>query len=240
MTAPRIRSYVLRQARMSPLQQRSFDTLYDTYSLPLSDFPVDLQHAFGSLRQRLGVPGTPGAEQPREIILEIGFGMGSATVEIAEANPNRDYLGIEVHTPGVGKVLSEIGRRKLSNLLLIRADAVEVLSKMISGHSLGGVHIFFPDPWPKKRHHKRRLVQPDFARLVAEKIRANGYLYIVTDWEDYALSMLDVLERTLGIANTSESFAPPAPWRPRTRFEQKGLDRAHAIFELFFRRIVQS
>ncbi|HUX14491.1 MAG TPA: tRNA (guanosine(46)-N7)-methyltransferase TrmB [Spirochaetia bacterium] len=237
MTAPRIRSYVLRQARMSPLQQRSFDTLYDTYSLPLAQRPVDLEDAFSSLRKRLGVQETG---KPREVILEIGFGMGSATVEIADADRSRDYFGIEVHTPGVGKVLSEIKRRDLSNLLLIRADAVEVVSGMIPGSSLGGVHIFFPDPWPKKRHHKRRLVQPDFARLVGDKIRENGYLYIVTDWEDYAYAMLELLERIPGIANTSTGFAPPKPWRPRTRFEEKGLERSHPIFELFFRRIAQS
>lgn len=228
----RVRSYVLRQARMSPLQQRSYESLYDHYSIPVSQTVVDLAEEFARLRARTGVADTG---KPREIVAEIGFGMGRATVAIAEQDRERDYLGIEVHTPGVGKVLSEIEKRSLTNLLVVRADAVEVIRHMIGPGVLSGVHIFFPDPWPKKRHHKRRLIQPEFAALLAGRIRENGYIYLTTDWEDYAHQMLEVLEATPGLSNTAVEFAPRQPWRPRTRFEEKGLEQLHPIFELLFR-----
>lgn len=232
-SAPRrVRSYVLRQARMSPLQQRSFESLYDLYSMPVTECVVDLQAEFARLRARLGVAESTGH---RDVVAEIGFGMGRATVEIAELDRDRDYLGIEVHTPGVGKVLSEIEKRSLSNLLVVRADAVEVFSRMVAPGALSGVHIFFPDPWPKKRHHKRRLIQPAFTALLAGRLRENGYLYLTTDWEEYAQQMLEVLESTPGLVNSAERFAPRQPWRPRTRFEEKGIEQRHPIFELLFR-----
>jgi tRNA (guanine-N7-)-methyltransferase len=172
------------------------------------------------------------------IVLEIGFGMGEATIELAAAHPEVGYVGIEVHKPGVGKVLSEIETNGLSNLLVIHYDAVAVLSDMIAPGTLAGVHLFFPDPWPKKKHHKRRLVQPVLARLLASRIREGGYLYAVTDWEDYARQMLDVFESTRTLVNQFETFACDIPWRPTTSFERKGRAKRHRIRELFYRKSV--
>jgi len=168
------------------------------------------------------------------VIAEIGFGMGAATAIIAGENPANNYLGIEVHRPGIGRLLWEIERRSLSNIRIVEHDAVEVFEKMIPPCSLEGIHLFFPDPWPKKRHHKRRLVQRPFTQTLAGRLKPRGYVYMVTDWEDYAQWALAELGATNGLVNTADGFAEPRAWRPRTKFEHKGLAKDHQVRELFF------
>ena len=216
-----IRSFVLRQGRLTPAQQRSVETLMAVYGIAYAPGPLDLDAAFGRAAPR---------------ILEIGFGMGGATAEIAAANPGNDYLGIEVHTPGVGNLLKLIDEQGLSNLRVIHHDAVEVLRDMIADGSLDGVHIFFPDPWPKKRHHKRRLLQPALVQLLCRKLKAGGYLHFATDWEEYAQWTLEVLRAETQLANAAEDYAPRPDYRPLTKFEQRGLRLGHGVWDLIYRK----
>ena len=166
--------------------------------------------------------------------MEIGFGMGHATSIIAENNPDINYIGSEVHVPGVGRLLGDIKTKQLKNLYIIEHDALEILETMIPDNSLAGFHIFFPDPWPKKKHHKRRMLQRPRTDLLAKKLAPGGYLYFATDWQEYAESALEELKMTEGLANKYEGYAPHQEWRPRTKFEQKGLDAGRDIYELFF------
>jgi tRNA (guanine-N7-)-methyltransferase len=214
-----IKSYVIRAGRITGAQKRSCDLLAGKYGIPFSENKKDPSSFFGN-------------ENP--VTVEIGFGMGDATARIAQANPGKNYLGIEVHKPGVGKLLWEIESRKLANVKIIEHDAVEVVEKMLPPDSLDAAHIFFPDPWPKKRHHKRRLVTRPFTDILAGAIKPGGYLYMVTDWEDYARWALAELSGTPGMSNSCADFSPPQGWRPRTKFEQKGLDKNHKVWELFF------
>ena len=216
-----IRSYALRRGRMTSLQRRSLATLSGGSCIPFSDAKLDFKELF---------------TDRSEVIVEVGFGMGDATAQIAAENPERGFLGIEVFEAGVGKLLSEIERRELCNVKIIVHDAREVLAAMVPDGSLAGVHIFFPDPWPKKRHHKRRLIQPSFARLVAEKLRPGAYLYVVTDWEDYAEQVLSVLGSEPLLANPHGGYAPRQEWRPETSFERKGQRKNHLIREVYFVR----
>ncbi|GHV37779.1 tRNA (guanine-N(7)-)-methyltransferase [Spirochaetia bacterium] len=219
-----IKSYVLRAGRMSVAQKRSYETLSPRFCIPFSPDAASAPAFFGN-------------ENP--LIIEIGFGMGIATADIAEANPQKNYLGLEVHTPGIGRLLWEIEKRDLRNIRIIEHDAVEVLEKMLAPGSAAAFHIFFPDPWPKKRHHKRRLVTRPFTDMLAEKLSSGGYLYMVTDWEDYGNQALAELSATPGLINPhagsgKSGFAPHQDWRPRTRFEQKGIDKNHKVLELYF------
>jgi len=216
-----IRSFVLRQGRLTPAQQRAVETLLPLYGIPYAAEPLDLDRAFGRLAPK---------------ILEIGFGMGAATAQIAAANPDKDYLGIEVHTPGVGNLLKLMEERELTNLRVIQHDAVEVLRHMIADASLDGVHIFFPDPWPKKRHHKRRLLQAEFVALLCSKLKPGGYLHFATDWEEYAQWTLEVLRAEPKLANTVVDYAPRPEYRPLTKFEQRGLNLGHGVWDLIFTR----
>jgi tRNA (guanine-N7-)-methyltransferase len=216
-----IRSYVLRAGRVTEAQTRSIAELLPVYGIPFSPKPLDLDAAFGR-----GAPK----------ILEIGFGMGETTAHIAQAQPAIDYLAIEVHTPGVGGLLKKIRDLGLSNVRIIRHDAVEVLEHMIPPASLDAVHIFFPDPWPKKRHHKRRLVQPPLVALVASRMKPGGVLHVATDWEDYAFQILDVLSAEPALANTADGFAPRPESRPLTKFENRGLKLGHRVWDVVFRR----
>lgn len=216
-----IRSFVLRQGRLTPAQQRAVETLLPLYGVPYAAEPLDLDRAFG---------------RPAPKILEIGFGMGAATAQIAAANPDKDYLGIEVHTPGVGNLLKLMEERELTNLRVIQHDAVEVLRHMIADASLDGVHIFFPDPWPKKRHHKRRLLQAEFVALLCSKLKPGGYLHFATDWEEYAQWTLEVLRAEPKLANTGVDYAPRPEYRPLTKFEQRGLNLGHGVWDLIFTR----
>lgn len=217
-----IKSYVVRTGRMTRGQQNAFDTLQPLYCIPFKDEEIDYI-GFGS--------------EGRPVILEIGFGMGKGTAVIADSFPNLFFIGVEVYPPGVGSLLCEITHRKLTNLRIIRHDAVQVLEKMISVNSLAGIHIFFPDPWPKKRHKKRRLIQPEFIESVADRIKPGGYIYIVTDWEDYSRQIYDILSHTNSFTNPYVRFAAPVPWRPETSFEKKGLEKNHTIFEFYFIKI---
>ncbi|MCU0967781.1 MAG: tRNA (guanosine(46)-N7)-methyltransferase TrmB [Rubrivivax sp.] len=206
---------------MGPGQQRALATLGPRYLLPFATRQVDPRAVFG---------------RAAPVIVEIGFGMGDATALVAAAMPDHDFIGVEVHEAGVGALLRRIGEQQLTNLRIVRHDAVEVLQQMIAPASLAGVHLWFPDPWPKTRHHKRRLVQPPFAALVASRLAPGGYLHCATDWQPYAEQMLDVLSATPGLVNTSAGFAERPAWRPPTKFEQRGLRLGHGVWDLVFRR----
>ena len=216
-----IRSFVLRQGRVSNAQRRAHDTLLPVFGVPFAQAPLDLGTLFGR-------------QAPR--ILEIGFGMGETTARIAAEHPEIDYLAIEVHTPGVGSLLKLIDESKLGNIRIVQHDAMEVLQHMVPPGSLDGVHIFFPDPWPKKRHHKRRLVQPPLIALLASRMAAGAYLHMATDWEEYAQQMLEVLESEPQLANTFEGFAERPDSRPQTKFETRGLRLGHRVLDLVFRK----
>lgn len=171
------------------------------------------------------------------LCIEIGFGMGNATTQIALRNPDNSYLGIEVHVPGVGRLLSNIENEGIENLKIINHDAVEVLNNMIPESSVEGFHIFFPDPWPKKKHHKRRLINPEFTALLVSRLKVGGYIYTATDWEDYADQMIKVLSANQDLENEFESWAEKPVWRPETAFESKGKKKNHVIRELYFKRV---
>jgi tRNA (guanine-N7-)-methyltransferase len=221
LSARPIRSFVLRQGRVSNAQQRYHDEGMPRFGLPYATAPLDLTVVFGRSAPK---------------ILEIGCGMGETTAAIAAAQLDNDYLGIEVHTPGVGSLLKEITTRELTNLRVIQHDAVEVVRDMIPTNSLAGIHIYFPDPWPKKRHHKRRLLQPPFVALLASRLAPGGYLHCATDWEEYAQQMLEVLGAEPLLANTAADFAPRPAWRPQTKFETRGLRLGHGVWDVLFRR----
>jgi tRNA (guanine-N7-)-methyltransferase len=218
---PRIRSYVLRAGRVGSGQARALAELGPRYLLPYQSGLVDLDAIYGRSAPK---------------ILEIGFGMGEGLAEIAAAHPENDYLGVEVHTPGVGALLKQVGERGLDNVRVIQHDAVEVLTHMLAPGSLAGVHIFFPDPWHKKRHNKRRLIQPPFVRLLAGRIAPGGYLHLATDWEDYALQMLEVLSAEPELANITDGFSPRPDTRPLTKFEQRGIRLGHGVWDLVFHK----
>jgi len=216
-----IRSFVLRQGRVSSAQARFREEGMPRWGIEYRNQQLDFDAAFGR-------------HAPR--ILEIGCGMGETTAVIAAAHPQNDYLGIEVHTPGVGSLLKEIALRELTNLRVVQHDAVEVVRDMLPEGSLAGIHIYFPDPWPKKRHHKRRLIQPPFVALLASRLAPGGYIHCATDWEEYAQQMLEVLGGEPLLANTAAGFAPRPDYRPRTKFEQRGERLGHGSWDVIFRR----
>lgn len=217
-----IRSFVLRQGRMSNAQTRALETLLPRWGIPYQETLLDLDTAFGRTAPK---------------ILEIGFGMGDSTAAIAAAHPQNDYLGIEVHGPGVGSLLNQIEALSLSNLRVIQHDAVEVLKHMIAPASLDGVHIFFPDPWHKKKHHKRRLIQPEFVALLTEKLKPGGYLHAATDWQEYAEHILTVLAAEPKLANSAVDFSPKPDYRPLTKFEQRGIKLGHGVWDIVFKKV---
>ena len=216
-----IRSFVLRQGRMTEGQKRAQADLLPRFGIEYSASQLDLDAAFGR-------------KAPK--ILEIGFGMGETTAAIALAHPENDYLGVEVHAPGVGALLKRIDAGGITNIRIIRHDAVAVLQAMIPPDSLAGAHVFFPDPWPKKKHHKRRLVQPPFIALLASRIAPGGYLHLATDWEQYAEQMLEVLGAEPLLENTAPGYAERPSSRPLTKFENRGLKLGHGVWDLVFRR----
>jgi len=220
-----LRSFVLRAGRLGTGQQRALEELGPRYVLPYTAQPLDLDTVFGRLAPR---------------VLEIGFGMGDATAQVAAALPGTDFIGVEVHTPGVGALLKHVGAQALSNLRLVQHDAVEVMAHMLAPGSLAGVHIWFPDPWHKKRHNKRRLVQPDFVARLLTRLAPGGYLHCATDWQPYAEQMLEVLAAEPQLVNTSNDasgYAPRPDWRPLTKFEQRGLKLGHGVWDLVFRHV---
>jgi tRNA (guanine-N7-)-methyltransferase len=216
-----LRSYVLRQGRLSPAQRRAHETLLPRYGIAYRAQFVDLHAVFGRAAPK---------------ILEIGFGMGETTARLAQMHPECDYLGVEVHTPGIGSLLRRIDELQLTNVRIVPHDAVEVVRDMIEDAALNGVHIFFPDPWPKKRHHKRRLLQPPFARLLASRLAPGAYLHVATDWRDYAVSILEVLRNEPLLENTAVDFAPGPGFRPLTKFEARGRKLGHSVWDLVFVR----
>jgi tRNA (guanine-N7-)-methyltransferase len=215
----RIQTFVLRKGRMTEGQQRDYDTLSGSWCIPFKKVPLNYNSIF---------------DNTNELTIEIGFGMGQATAELADQNRNKNYLGIEVHTPGVGRLLGEIRKRNLQNLFIIEHDALEVLEEMIPDNSVNAFHIFFPDPWPKKKHHKRRLMKRPNTDLIAKKLASGGYIYFVTDWYEYAEFALEQLEQTPYLKNKYTGFATKQPWRPETKFEQKGIKAKHPITEILF------
>ena len=224
-----IRSYVLRQGRVSPAQQRACDTLLPRFGIPYAAQPLDLDQAFGRAAQK---------------ILEIGFGMGDSTATIALAHPENDYLALEVHTPGVGNLLKLIDLQQIPNIRIIQHDAVEVLRDMLGEATLDGVHIFFPDPWHKARHNKRRLIQAPFVAQLVQKLkpacpelgRRGGYIHVATDWQDYAEQVLAVLSAEPLLENTAADYAPRPAYRPLTKFEKRGINLGHGVWDLVFKR----
>lgn len=213
-----IRSFVHRQKKLSKRQQLAFSALPNQNTLST---PIDFQILF---------------EREALTILEIGFGMGDSLLQQALQYPENNYLGIEVHRPGIALLLTQIEKLQLKNIKVIYADATEILAHSIPKHSLDLVQIFFPDPWPKTRHHKRRLVQPKFIDLLHEKLKLNGKLHLATDWQDYAQHMLKVMENTTQWKNTAEKnqFTPRPSTRPLTKFEKRGQQLGHLIWDLIF------
>jgi tRNA (guanine-N7-)-methyltransferase len=214
-----IRSFVLRQGRMSPAQQRALDTLLPRYGVAFQNTAIDFDRVFGRSAPR---------------VLEIGCGMGETTARIAAEQPAVDFLGVEVHAPGVGSLLRQVDERGLANVRVVMHDAVEVLAAMIPPASLAGVHVFFPDPWPKKRHHKRRLLKPGFVHELARRLLPGGYLHVATDWEDYAQEILATLASEPLLANSAPDFAPRPEARPLTKFEARGLKLGHRVWDVIF------
>ncbi|NLK46362.1 MAG: tRNA (guanosine(46)-N7)-methyltransferase TrmB [Treponema sp.] len=216
-----IKTFVLRQGRMTEAQQRDYNELSGRWRIPYTPSALNFIDVFDNMNP---------------VVVEIGFGMGKATAIIAEQNPDKNYLGIEVHTPGVGKLLGEIRNKDLHNLYIIQHDAVEVLETMLQDNSISAFHVFFPDPWPKKKHYKRRLMQRPVTNLLASKLSTGGYIYMATDWEPYAEFALEELSQTEKLINRYDSYAPHQKWRPETRFEQKGLSAEREIYELIFEK----
>lgn len=224
MIMDHIRSYVLRQGRVSSAQQRHREDMMPKIGIDYAPRIVDFDALFGRRAPR---------------ILEIGFGMGETTAAIAQGMPDHDFIAIEVHTPGVGSLCKQIAEQGIGNIRIVQHDAVEVLRDMIAAGSLAGAHIFFPDPWPKKRHHKRRLIQPPLVGLLASRLAPGGHLHCATDIEDYAQQMVEVLRGCALLENTSsapDGFAPRPEYRPQTKFEARGLRLGNGVWGVVFRR----
>ncbi len=219
----RIRSFVLRQGRLTKGQERALQTGWPQFGIEYATQTLDLNQVFGR------------AEGKK--ILEIGFGMGDATAKIAQTLPACDFLAVEVHTPGVGSLLKLMQEGDIQNIRIIQHDAVEVLQAMLADASLDGVHIFFPDPWHKKRHHKRRLIQAEFVQLLCAKLKAGAYIHVATDWQEYAEWVLEVLRAEPQLENTAADYAEKPAYRPLTKFENRGLKLGHGVWDLVFRRV---
>ncbi|PKO35160.1 MAG: tRNA (guanosine(46)-N7)-methyltransferase TrmB [Betaproteobacteria bacterium HGW-Betaproteobacteria-7] len=220
-----IKSYVRRAGRMSEAQQRYYAEMMPKIGIPYQAQQIDLNAVFGRANPK---------------ILEIGCGMGETTAKIADANPDNDYFGLEVHVPGVGALCKQIAERGLNNLRIGQHDAVEIVRDMLPEASLDGVHVFFPDPWHKARHNKRRLIQPPFVALLASRLKPGGYFHCATDWEEYAHQMLEVLSAEPSLVNTADAqlggFAPRPEYRPLTKFENRGLRLGHGVWDVIFKK----
>lgn len=219
----RIRSFVMRTGRMTPGQQRALEQQWPHYGLEADGQPLDLPRVFG---------------RTAPVTLEIGFGMGDSLLSMAGAAPERDFIGIEVHLPGVGRLINRAHEAGVQNLRVMKDDAVQILEQQIEDGALDRVQIFFPDPWHKKRHHKRRLIQPEFVALLARKLSPGGWLHLATDWGNYAEHMLEVMQAAPDFENTvDEGFLPERPaFRPETKFEQRGKRLGHGVWDLVFER----
>lgn len=220
-TDHRIRSFVTRAGRLSTAQGRAIEELGPQFFIPYTKTPLDIAHTFGRVAPT---------------IFEIGFGMGETTAKIAASMPEKNFIGVEVHTPGVGSLLKQIGEQGLTNLRIIQHDAFEVLTHMIAPASLAGVHVFFPDPWHKARHNKRRLIQSPLVQLLSSRIAAGAYIHCATDWQEYAEQMLEVLGAEPSLRNTADAYAPRPDYRPVTKFENRGLKLGHGVWDLVFKK----
>jgi tRNA (guanine-N7-)-methyltransferase len=219
----KIRSFVRREGRLTTGQQHALDTLWPKYGIDMSDTALDLGSIFGN-------------EQP--VILEIGFGNGDSLAQMAKGNPGLNYLGIEVHRPGVGHLLYLIEEQGIENLRIMSEDAVEIIRNQIPEQALTGVQLFFPDPWPKKKHHKRRIVQAEFVKLIASRLKPGGFFHMATDWENYAEHMLEVMSAAEDFENSTKEgdFIPRPDSRPLTKFEQRGQRLGHGVWDLLYIR----
>ena len=218
----RIRSFVLRQGRVTKGQANALETQWPKYGVEYGLQRIDSNALFGRTESKK--------------ILEIGFGMGETTAKIAQTLPDCDFLAVEVHTPGVGALLKLIEELALTNIRIIQHDVVEVLQHMLADASLDGVHIFFPDPWHKKRHHKRRLIQAEFVKLLCTKLKVGGYLHVATDWQEYAEWVLEVLKAETQLQNTAVDYAEKPSYRPLTKFENRGIKLGHGVWDMVFKR----
>ncbi len=219
----RIRSFVLRQGRMTKAQVLAYEAGLPKFGVTYEEKWLDLNALFKR------------EQSPK--VLEIGFGMGETTAKIAQTLPESDFLAAEVHTPGVGALLKLINDENLQNIRIIQHDVVEVLQNMLPDASLDGVHIFFPDPWHKKRHHKRRLIQAEFVQLLCTKLKVGAYLHVATDWQEYAEWVLDVLKAEPQLQNTASDYAEKPSYRPLTKFENRGIKLGHGVWDMFFTRV---
>jgi tRNA (guanine-N7-)-methyltransferase len=219
----RIRSFVLRQGRLTKGQERALETAWPQFGIECQAVSLDLNSIFGRTESKK--------------ILEIGFGMGDATAKIAQTLPESDFLAVEVHTPGVGSLLKLMQEGDIHNVRIVQHDAVEVLQNMLPDQSLDGVHIFFPDPWHKKRHHKRRLIQAEFMKLLCSKLRVGAYIHVATDWQEYAEWVLEVLSMEPLLKNIALDYAEKPSYRPLTKFENRGIKLGHGVWDLVFNRI---
>lgn len=217
----KVRSFVLRTGRLSEFQKNAMNQNWHCYGLEHQNQPFDFKKIYGN-------------DNP--VVLEIGFGMGYSLVEMALNNPDKNYLGIEVHTPGVGACIAYALEKEVKNLRVICHDATEILRDCIADNSLGGLQLFFPDPWHKTKHHKRRIVQPHFVQTICQKLQADGFVHFATDWENYAQQMLDVLQQESCLQNTSNTndYIPRPDFRPLTKFEQRGRKLGHGVWDLYF------
>ena len=220
-TERRIRSFVTRTGRVSDAQARAIETLGPVFCIPYQKSLLDIDATFG---------------RQAPTVFEIGFGMGETSAKISAGMPEKNFIGVEVHTPGVGSLLKLTDEMGLKNQRIIQHDAVEVLNYMIAPESLHGVHVFFPDPWHKARHNKRRLIQGPLVQLLASRLAPGGYLHCATDWEEYAVQMLEVLSAEPALENTAEAYAPRPEYRPVTKFENRGLRLGHGVWDLVFRK----
>jgi tRNA (guanine-N7-)-methyltransferase len=217
----RIRSFVQRSGRMTPSQQNALEQQWPSFGLQLTDGLLDFKQLFGN-------------DNP--VIMEIGFGMGDSLITMAKTMPENNYLGIEVHKPGVGRLLNNAQNEGLSNLKVFADDAIEVMAQCIADHSLGGVQLFFPDPWHKKKHNKRRIVQPKFAQDIRQKLAPNGIFHMATDWQPYAEHMMEVMEVAPGYSNLAGpgEFSPQPDFRPVTKFQRRGEGKGHGVWDLMY------
>jgi tRNA (guanine-N7-)-methyltransferase len=219
----RIRSFIRRQGRLTEGQQKALEEHWHSYCLDPND-----DHDFTQVFGRKAV-----------LIVEIGFGNGASLAEMAAANPQQDYIGIEVHKPGIGHLILQLRQKNLTNVRIFFADAIEILEQRINDHSLAGIHLFFPDPWPKKRHHKRRIVRPEYAALFAKKLQRGGYFHAATDWQNYAEGMLSVLNNCASLSNACKqnNYCARPDYRPLTKFEQRGINLGHGVWDLIFKKV---
>ncbi|MBU0656960.1 MAG: tRNA (guanosine(46)-N7)-methyltransferase TrmB [Gammaproteobacteria bacterium] len=219
-----IKSFVLRQGRMTKGQEQSLETLWPQFGIETAAIPLDFAQLFG---------------RAAPVTLEIGFGNGESLAQMAQAAPERDFIGIEVHTPGVGHLLKLVGEKGLTNLRVMNSDAVDILQQRIPAGSLDRVQLFFPDPWHKKKHHKRRIVQADFVKLIASRLRTGGVFHMATDWENYAAHMAKVMEASADFRNlaTAPPYSPRPDERPLTKFENRGLKLGHGVWDLLYQKV---